>query len=293
MTPIRTLLAASDLSASARQAAERAARLAAVSGARLMLQHVVSAGALDSLRQLFGAAPGDLQQRLLDEAREELHELGAELLARHGVAAEVHLGAGAVTREIASQADALDADLLVLGARGASLVRDLAVGSTTERVLRNTGRPLLAVRREAQRDYRRVLLPVDFSARALKAIGMARQLAPQAELVLLHAFEVPFEGRLRHAGVSEQEIAGLSANARREAEACMAGLVAAAGLPAAAVKTLVLHGDASVQILAQQQLHDSELIVIGKRGQGPFEELLLGSVTKHILAQAGSDVLVI
>lgn len=293
MTPIRTLLAATDLSAPARQAAERAARLAAAGGARLVLQHVVSGGALDRLRQLFGAAPGDLRQRLLDEAREELRDLGAELLARHGVAADVHLGAGAVTAEIASHADALDAELLVLGARGASLVEDLLLGSTTERVLRQTGRPLLVVRRAAERGYRRVLLPVDFSPRSRQAIAMARALAPQAELLLLHAFEVPFEGRLRHAGVSEAEMVGLTADARREAEARMAELIAASGLPLAAVRTLVLHGDASVHILDQQRLHDSELIVIGKRGQGLFDELLLGSVTQHILAQARSDVLVV
>ncbi|MCQ4348048.1 universal stress protein [Pseudomonas stutzeri] len=293
MTPIRTLLAASDLSAPARQAAERAARLAAACGARLVLQHVVSAGALDSLRRLFGAQPGDLPQRLLDEARVELHELGAELHARLGVAAELHLGAGTVSAEIAGQADALDADLLVLGARGASLMHDLLLGSTTERVLRRSARPLLVVRRAADHDYRRVLVPVDFSPRSRQAIAMAGQLAPQAELLLLHAFEVPFEGRLRHAGIGEAELAGLTANAKREAEARMSELLADVGLPAAAVQTLVLHGDASVHILDQQQLHGSELIVIGKRGLGLLEELLLGSVTRLILAQARSDVLVI
>lgn len=293
MIRLRTLLAPTDLSAPARQAAERAARLADGGGVRLVLQHVVSSGALDTLRQLFGAAPGDLQQRLLDEAREELRGLGAALLERCGVDAELHLGSGAVAAEIASEADALDADLLVLGARGASLVHDLLLGSTTERVLRKTGRPLLVVRRAAAHAYRRVLLPVDFSPRSRQAVAMARALAPQAELLLLHAFEVPFEGRLRHAGVGEAELAALTASARCEAEACMAELVAASGLPTAAVQSLVLHGDASVHILDQQQLHGSELIVIGKRGQGVLEELLLGSVTRHILTQARSDVLVI
>ena len=293
MTPIRTVLAATDLSAPARHAVLRAASIARHTGARLALQHVVSLGALDALRQLFAAQPGDLRQRLLDEARDEVHELAAELCAPHVASADIHLSAGSALAEITSHADALDADLLVLGARGASLVRDLAVGSTTERVLRKTGRPLLVVRGDARHDYRRVLIPVDFSPRSLKAIAMARMLAPQAEIVLLHAFEVPFEGRLRHAGVSDAELAGLLANAKREAGAQMAELIAAAGLPADAVQSVVVHGDASVRILDQQQLQGCELIVIGKRGQGPLEELLLGSVTTHILSQARGDVLVI
>lgn len=293
MTPIRTVLAATDLSAPARNAVLRAASIARHTGARLTLQHVVSIGALDALRQLFAAQPGDLRQRLLDEARDEVRNLAAELCAAHVASADIHLSAGSALAEITSHADALDADLLVLGARGANLVRDLAVGSTTERVLRTTGRPLLVVRGEAQHDYRRVLIPVDFSARSLKAIAMVRMLAPQAEIVLLHAFEVPFEGRLRHAGVSEAELAGLLANAKREAGAQMAELIAAAALPAVAVRPVLVHGDPSVQILDQQQLQGCELIVIGKRGQGPLEELLLGSVTTYILSQAKGDVLVI
>lgn len=293
MTRLHTILAATDLSAAARLACERAVRLASACDARLELQHVVNTGALDSLRLLFASQPDDLQQRLLDEAREELRSLLAKLHDGLGGSANLHLGIGNVVNEITRQADALDADLLVLGAHGSSLVRDLIVGSTTERVLRRTGRPLLVVRRPAPRGYRQVLIPVDFSARSLKAIEVARRLAPKAALVLLHTFEVPFEGRLRHAGVSEQELAALRASAQREGETRMAELIARAGLPAAALHSLVLYGDPSVQILEHERLQGSELIVIGKRGQNSLEDLLLGSVTKHILSQAQSDVLVI
>ena len=289
---IRTILAPTDLSIPARHAAERAALLARICGARLVLQHVVHSGALETLRHLFASVPADLQQRLLDEAREELRTLAAELAARVALL-DVQLAAGAVVAEIANQADALDAELLVLGARGASLVRDLSIGSTTERVLRRSGRPLLVVRRAPHHDYRRVLVPVDFSPRALKAVRMAMALAPQAEIVLLHAFEVPFEGRLRHAGVGEDELALLRDRAEREAGEQMSELIAAAGLEADSVRAVLVHGEASVHILDQEQLQGCELIAIGKRGQGPLEELLLGSVTKHILARAHCDVLVI
>ncbi|MOA43186.1 Universal stress protein family protein [compost metagenome] len=73
----------------------------------------------------------------------------------------------------------------------------------------------------------------------------------------------------------------------------MAELIAAAGLQDDAVQQVVVHGEPSVHILDQEQLQGCELIVIGKRGLGMLEELLLGSVTKHILTQARGDVLVI
>ena len=52
MTPIRNILAATDLSPLARHAVMRAALVASGLGARLSLQHVVSFGAFDALRQL-------------------------------------------------------------------------------------------------------------------------------------------------------------------------------------------------------------------------------------------------
>ena len=60
MNPIRTVVAPTDLSALARHAVVRACLLAAELGARLSLQHVVNAGALDTLRHLLDADAADI-----------------------------------------------------------------------------------------------------------------------------------------------------------------------------------------------------------------------------------------
>src|SRR5690606_29842567 len=259
---------------------------------RLALQHVVNVGALDALRHLIDPGSADLQQKLLDEMRGEVTALASELEARHGVQPELHLVVGNVLAEIGSHADAIDADLLVMGARGAGFMRELLIGSTTERVLRKTTRPLLVVKQMAHEPYRRVLVPVDFSPRALEALRLAQRVAPQAEYVLLHAFEVPFEGKLRYAGVDENALSGLRVNARREATARMNELVAEAGADENRVRRIVVHGEATTQVLEHEQAQDCDLIVIGKRGQGLIGEMLLGSVTNHILTQSSGDVLV-
>ncbi|NTV95478.1 MAG: universal stress protein, partial [Thiobacillus sp.] len=46
-------------------------------------------------------------------------------------------------------------------------------------------------------------------------------------------------------------------------------------------------------VLEQEELQAPDLIVVGKHGRHAGEELLLGSVTKHVLAEARCDVLVI
>jgi nucleotide-binding universal stress UspA family protein len=292
MSRLAPILAATDLSAPARHAVARAALIAREAGARLALQHVVSVSALDELRQLLEPGAGDLQQRLLDEVGDELQALAGEIAQRYGTAAELRLTVGTVLDEIVGHADAIDAGLLVLGARGAGFLRELLIGSTTERVLRKTTRPLLVVKQIAHEPYRRALVPVDFSPRSRAAVELAQALAPQAEIVLVHAFAVPFEGKLRYAGVEESALASLRVNAKREATARMNELVADAGVDPERVRRIVLHGEASTRILEQEQEQDCDLIVIGKRGHGALGELLLGSVTKHILAQSAGDVLV-
>jgi nucleotide-binding universal stress UspA family protein len=292
MNAIRTLVAPTDLSALARHAVARAALLAAELHARLSLQHVVNASALDALRHLLDADTSGMQQKLLDGVRGEVEALASDMQSRHRVSADVHLTVGGVLGEIVEHADALDADLLVMGARGAGFMRELLIGSTTERVLRKTARPLLVVKQIAHEPYRRVLVPVDFSPRSLDALALAQQVAPQAELVLLHAFEVPFEGKLRYAGVEEHALSSLRVNARREAVAQMNELVTRTGVDENRVRRIVVHGEATTQVLEQEQEQDCDLIVIGKRGHGLFGELLLGSVTKHILARSTADVLV-
>jgi nucleotide-binding universal stress UspA family protein len=47
-----------------------------------------------------------------------------------------------------------------------------------------------------------------------------------------------------------------------------------------------------VRILEQEQEQDCDLLVMGKDGRAGFDELLLGSVTKRVLAESQSDVLV-
>ena len=293
MNPIRTIVAPTDLSALARHAVVRASLLAAELGARLSLQHVVNAGALDTLRHLLDADAAGLQEKLLEEVRGEVEALAAEMHKRHGVTPELHLAVGGVLGEIVGHAEAIDADLLVMGARGAGFMRELLIGSTTERVLRKSVRPMLVVKQIAHEPYRRVLVPVDFSARALEALEFAQRVAPQAEFVLLHAFEVPFEGKLRYAGVEESALSSLRVNARREAGAQMNELVARAGLDENRVRRIVVHGEATTQILEQEQEQDCDLIVIGRHGRRGIATLILGSVAEQLAKIADASVLLV
>ena len=73
----------------------------------------------------------------------------------------------------------------------------------------------------------------------------------------------------------------------------MHDLAATAGLVPTEYWGRVIHGDPAQQIIVMEQEVDADLIVVGKHGSHIAEELLLGSVTKHVLAESQCDVLVI
>ena len=289
MSSLTTILAATDLSAPARHAADRAAWLARDHGAALTLLHVIAQRPLDDLRQWLGLAA---EQQLEDQTRRELQALADALHAARQAAITPRLELGAVLDTIDRVADEVAAELVVLGARGAGFMRRLVLGTTAERLLRRTTRPLLVVREAAHEPYRRALLALDFSPWSAAVLAQARLVAPQARPVLFTAFQVPFEEKLRFAGVDAATVEHYRQLARARATQQLHAAAQAAGLQPGDWEPCIVEGEASLKLVEQEQVLDCDLVVVGKHGQSAAEDLLLGSVTKHLLAEGQADVLV-
>ena len=255
--------------------------------------HAVSNRAVDELQRWLGV--GHLaEQHLLAQAGQHLQQLADELAAARQVTLQTHLATGPVLGVISQHAEAINAELLVLGARGAGFLRRLVLGTTSERLLQRATRPLLVVRQTPHEPYRRALVALDFSPWSAHAIETARRLAPHARLVLLNAFEVPFEGKLQFAGVDSLTIEHYRQQARSKARLQLEILAHEGGLKPDQWNACIVEGEAWQCIVEQEQEqeHDSDLVVLGKHGQSAAQELLLGSVTKSVLSEGSCDVLV-
>ncbi|WP_029525428.1 universal stress protein [Polaromonas glacialis] len=181
MNPKRPILVATDFSAPSRHAADRAARLARETGLPLTLMHALSSRVLDELRHWLGTGH-QAEQRLIAETGQQLQQLADALAAAQQVAVQCCLATGPVLDVISQKADDVNAGLLVLGARGAGFLRRLMLGSTSERLLRRSTRPLLVVKQMPREPYRRALVALDFSPWSAQAIALVRCVAPQAVL---------------------------------------------------------------------------------------------------------------
>jgi nucleotide-binding universal stress UspA family protein len=136
-----TVLVATDGSAPANRAVTHALEQAERHGATLHAVYVVDTGrhaepALGSaeLETHDVEAWGNAQ---LDEVRGRGESVG--------VAVETHCCHGMPSTAIVEYADRIDADLIVLGYQGQSHTRTNHIGSVTDRIVRNAGRPVLVV----------------------------------------------------------------------------------------------------------------------------------------------------
>ena len=293
MLQLQRVLATTDLSAPARHAAGRAALIAKDAGATLRVLHVISDPGFGRLRQLLEGSTDDVERRLRGKIDRDVARLAEHLGQALGSSVLGEVVTGQLIAGILGHAAANRADLLVMGARGASFMRHLMLGSTAERLVRKSDRPLLVVKQPPHERYRRVLVAVDLSSRSRVALDLARAVAPHADLILLHSYEVPYEDWMQTVEVREDVLQHYQQAARQRALQDMQAFLEAAGLTAAEVPTVVVKGDPTLRILEQEQELDCDLVVVGRQGGTVAEEFLLGSVTKHVLQQSQSDVLVV
>jgi len=287
VSPIRTVIAATDFYFSAHRAARRAAAVAKVHGATLHLLHVLDSS---SAKALLRRSPAiDVEHPLHVEAERALDSLADDVAAAGGEVTERLLREGRVMDEIL--AAAASSDLVVLGPRGVNPLRDFILGSTAERMARMIECPMLVVKQDPQLPYENVLVPVDFSDYSVPALRFASEVAPGATLHVFHALDCPLQGRLRSAGVTDEGIAAYCDELHREANASMAELTA--GLQDRTVFGTVQAADARVAINERAAANNCTLIVMGKQGRSWLTEHILGSVTRVALERATCDVAVV
>lgn len=292
MNSLKNILAATDFSSWSIHAVRRGFLLAKQLNASYTVLHALGLDALAPLRKFLATDSEAVSDKLKQEARERLSNLIADPDLNTGVNAEPQLEEGRASITIPAYAKEMNAEIVLLGARGESVFKRMLMGSTAAAMLHRGRSPVLVVKRRPEEVYKRVLVAVDFSAGSEAAVRLAMNVAPEADIVLLHVFAIPLEGKMRYAGVQEETIYHYESEARQQSFAKLHDLAAAAAVPRDNYTALVQHGDASAEIMQQAEHYNCDLVVMGKHGTSLTEELLLGSVTRHVLDEAEMDVLV-
>jgi nucleotide-binding universal stress UspA family protein len=276
---IRTVLVATDFSPAAADAVNRAAEIARSTGLSGVVAHVLP-----------GTLPIDMQVQASIRAQEALSVVTNEL-QQSGLGFRPQLLTGEVATELSREASHFD--LMLAGARGEDFLLDFAMGRTSVRLVRESKKPTLIVKRPAERPYTRVVAAIDFSACSDGVVDTTLSVAPGAQIDLVHAFEVEFESALRRGRVEEDKIDFYRNAARAKAASAMEEFAAGLSIPAAQCLRTVRRGYPPRVILDAADDHNAQLIVVGKHAAGFIERMFVGSVALQVLEMARCDVLIV
>jgi len=183
--------------------------------------------------------------------------------------------------------------LIVIGARGNSLVEGILLGSVSMAVLRRSRTSVLIMRHKivdglTGKTYEmfcpmilsRVLCPTDFSRSSDNAIALLSSTRGVGKVILLHVVSQ---------GETEGEIEDAVRTAKDQMESIRSNL-AAQGID---VRTIVRRGNPASEITGTADEEDVSVIWMSSHGKGWFRELLLGSTAFTVAMNAKRPVMII
>jgi nucleotide-binding universal stress UspA family protein len=295
----KQILCPTDLSEASIRSLTYAAAFARWYEARLTVLHVVPT--FEPITMAAGEFNG-FMQTVLPVSRGEVLEQMRRITETAGIdSMHVNLYAhqGDPVRNIVDEADAMDADLVVMGTHGRSGFERLLIGSVAEKVLRKAPCPVLLVpphvTATAPQDvsFANILCPMDFSPSALRALDLALDLARQADgaVTLLHALEWLGEEEPReysHFNVPEYRQYLIEDASRR-----LQALVVEKSRTGLRIEGRVIFGRAYREILEVASDSGTDLIVMGAQGRGGIGLTLFGSTTQQVVRAATCPVLTV
>jgi nucleotide-binding universal stress UspA family protein len=278
-----------DLSPLSDRAFDRALQLAGAHEAHLTLVHVI-----DDQMLGYGHQGDDLEADFVSRAEAKLrrHWLAMpEAIARRF---DHTIKTGAPSEEILCLATEKAADLIVLGLHRVNPLKDVFVGTTAERIIRNSMTPVLVVKDKPVGAYDKVVASTDFSPCSSHALQAVLNLVPSAEFELLHVFETPFPafihfGKRELESYRQQRIDEAMKQIRRDLDAFLQTHLVTS---TPRIEILCKRGGVIGEIGSTVRERKADLLALGTHGRSGILGAMLGSVAVTFLTDPPCDVLV-
>lgn len=299
MIPVRNLVVGYDGFERDERVPASVVALARAHGARIHLVHVVP----PPPRRSWGLGkltPATLQAAAVAQRRREL-EAVARRARRGDLTITVEIRTGAVDEQLIAAVKLTNADLLVVTEPPRADDPTPRFRANTRRLLRHSPCPVWAIRDPAP--PRRVLATVALdddgaAARPIDplVVDVAASIGgPRAQLVVLHAWNVPGEHLLRtYGGLPTDELTHLVTTAEREQRALVEKVVnEATGDEHRPPKVLLVKGSARNLIPEIARTARSELVVLGTASRTGISSWFIGNTAEKVLNELPCSVLTV
>lgn len=204
-----------------------------------------------------------------------------------GIPFEIVVQEGNASKKIIEIAEEKNADLIVIGRRGLSVIEKLFIGSVANQVLRNARVPVLVTKKKRGKPrFEKILVPTDFSAQEEVERDYAWKLATglnSSQITLLHVLELhdyEFSPRVLD-DMFKTVMKRFKKRKREEKEGIKV------------IEEIYRAINAATGIVDYAETHDYDLVVISTCTQSKLERFFLGSTTEKVLSYAHIPVFAI
>ncbi|MBO6769165.1 MAG: universal stress protein [Erythrobacter sp.] len=187
---------------------------------------------------------------------------------------------------IAGVAEEEDARLVVLGVARFNSLRDFLLGTAVDYVIRHSPVPTLVVKNRPTGPYRRIVCATDFYPPSRHALEKAADLFPDADLQLIHAYHVPFEGWQKAEYVRKD----VEKAERKVFKEFMNELRPETR---ERVTPHLVYGSAAGALRKDIRDSEADLLVLGTHGESALRHATIGSTANELLRSLPIDTLVI
>ncbi len=294
MKKTESIMVATDMSACATMAENRAAMLChQLEKTQLDIINVQDLSVINMLTRALDSSSKTAENVIREGLSNELANVVARLENQYHIRCDVLIRFGKPVAEIAQEIAARKTGLLVIGAHGDSPKSHDFLGNLPSRLLQTSPVPLLIVRKEPKHPYNRIMIAIDFSEISYYQAKQALSLATQdTEIILVHAYEVPNEGIMRYANVSQGLLHEFRSDIRLKAGAEMQSFIARLQTPHH-VTSVIQFGIPHSVIREHVESKKPDLLVMGKLGRNRFEEFILGSTSRNTIYETDCDIMIV
>jgi nucleotide-binding universal stress UspA family protein len=235
--------------------------------------------------------PAYLDQYIEEEknAAEEKLQVIRKKLSASGAGVDARVIVGRLQASFETAVAKTGADLLVLGFVSHALRR-----SSSEKLIKGLQMPMLVVRGKKSESasagdiaIRKILCPVDYSDLSKKALQVSAELAQafSSDVEVMHVLPESVIKKIKTFGPSDADLKEAYEQEKKMFEDFLS-------TSPFTKKVFFEQGEPHARIVERAQENNTDLIVIGARGLGLIQGMLIGSVTDAVLKSSSCPVFV-
>jgi universal stress protein E len=291
MSQLNSILVGVDFSEGSEAALRQAMRIGAFTQAKVSVVHVVETLLTISLTETVSVMQESITEGLKDEGRQRWKAFSGAIPGAAGLPFDVEVNSA--TAALSRRVEEAGAGLLAMGARGAHVKS--GVGPVAAACVRYAPCDVLLVQGTHHEGFKTIVVGVDFSDTALRAVDQAVRMAARdgATLYIVHAFTAPWKHSylLNKGATPDLDSKYREVMLARLEEFCKPFAHEMAYLkPRYQLIEAGNHGRGVGEFARQI---GAELVVLGTRGRTNLRDIVLGSTAERILQEAPCSTLAV